>query len=213
LLDPNESTRRVGGQQTLLLRVFDSNGQPVAGLPITWTIDGQGSFVSRDTETGANGSATAVVTSNDPGTARVTALVSGCNGSCSDVSRVNFGPAACDVFGTDGSDVLRGTSGGDTICGFGGNDRLIGRGGVDILLGAGGSDTLRGGSGRDSLKGGRGNDNLFGGSGSDFLYGGSGNDDLNGNGGRDGCRGGSGNDSEVNCEGSIVSARQRKQRI
>lgn len=207
-LTPDETVTRVGGQSTFQFRAFDANGQPVAGVPVTWNLSGQGKFVSRDAETNATGVATAVLTTNNPGNSRLTASTPGCSGTCSDTSVQHWGPAACDVFGTDRSDVLRGTSRGDTICGFGGSDRLVGRGGDDILLAGRGDDTLRGGSGSDSLKGGPGDDTISGGDGSDLLYGGPGNDVMNGNGGVDGCRPGPGRDEERNCEGSIVSRRR-----
>ena len=208
VLSPDENVTRVGGRSTFSLLVLDANGQPVAGLPVGWSLAGFGDFVSRDVETDASGVARVVLTSNKPGTAGLNATVNGCSGTCSDSSTQFWGPAYCDVFGSDGSDVLHGTRRGDTICGFGGRDRLVGRGGDDILLGGGGNDTLRGGDGSDSLKGGPGDDRLFGGDGSDLLYGGPGDDFLNGNGGVDGCRPGPGRDRQRKCEGSIVSGRR-----
>ena len=208
VLSPNEVTTRVGGESTFTFQVRDANNVPVAGVPVTWALVGFGSIVSRDLETNANGTATAVLTSNDPGTSGLHAEVPGCGSTCSDDSTQNWGPFKCSIFGSDRSDTIRGTRGPDTICAFGGNDRIIGRSGNDIVYAGGGNDTIGGGDGQDALKGGGGNDDISGGPGGDLLYGGSGNDVLNGNDGTDGCRPGSGRDIERNCEGSIVG-RQR----
>lgn len=86
------------------------------------------------------------------------------------------GAVGCDVFGTDGHDVLQGTSNADVLCGFGGNDEIVGRGGDDILLGGAGADVLRGGGGDDVLRGQKGSDLLLGGPGSDTCVGGAGRD-------------------------------------
>jgi len=67
----------------------------------------------------------------------------------------------CDVYGTDGDDVLAGTRGDDLICGLRGNDRI--RAGP-------GNDTVLGGDGNDSLVGGPGADRLFGAAGNDRVY-------------------------------------------
>ena len=208
VLSPNEVTTRVGGQSTFTFQLRDANNVPVAGVPVTWTLSGLGSFVSRDAETNANGTATAVLTSGAPGNATLVASAPGCGSTCTEQSTQHWGPIGCTIFGTNGGDVLRGTDGPDTICGFGGNDRLIGREGNDIILGGGGNDTIRGKDGADSLKGGGGDDRISGGERGDLLYGGTGDDFLNGNDGTDGCRPGPGRDVERNCEGSIVG-RQR----
>jgi dipeptidyl aminopeptidase/acylaminoacyl peptidase len=67
----------------------------------------------------------------------------------------------CDIYGTDGHDVLTGTPGDDLICALRGNDR--------IRAGAG-NDTILGGDGNDSIVGGPGADRLFGAAGGDRLY-------------------------------------------
>jgi dipeptidyl aminopeptidase/acylaminoacyl peptidase len=67
----------------------------------------------------------------------------------------------CDVYGTEGDDVLTGTPGDDLICALRGDDRI--RGGD-------GNDTVLGGDGKDSLVGGPGADRLFGAAGSDRVY-------------------------------------------
>ena len=208
-LTPDERITRVGGESTFSFLVFDASGNPVAGAPVSWSLAGEGRFVSRASETDATGAAIAVLTSNDPGNTIVAAAVTCGATTCTDSSVQHWGPRYCTIFGTNGSEVLEGTSRSDAICGFGGNDRLVGRGRTDHLFGGKGSDTLRGGSGSDSLKGGPGNDSLFGGKATDFLYGGPGDDGMNGGPGTDGCRGGPGRDTERSCEGNIVTGRRR----
>ncbi len=110
----------------------------------------------------------------------------------------------CDIFGTEGDDVLIGTDGDDVICGLGGADLLIGGNGDDELLGGPGNDRLQGGPGSDvlvgegvtdALYGGVGDDELRGGDGSDVLVGGPGDDVVRGGNGDDALAGGTGNDT------------------
>jgi Tol biopolymer transport system component len=83
----------------------------------------------------------------------------------------------CDIYGTNGDDLLTGTPGDDLICGLRGNDRIHG---------GGGNDTILGGDGNDSIAGGAGTDRLFGASGNDRLYALDGKADVvNGGPGRD----------------------------
>jgi dipeptidyl aminopeptidase/acylaminoacyl peptidase len=67
----------------------------------------------------------------------------------------------CDVYGTDGDDVLTGTPGDDLICGLRGNDRIRAGGGNDTVLAGDGSDSIVGGSGADRLFGAAGNDRVY----------------------------------------------------
>lgn len=108
------------------------------------------------------------------------------------------------LYGNNGNDTLLGGAGNDTLHGNAGNDLLRGGGGDDMLYGGAGSDTLfggvgddvlDGGLGRDELHGGAGNDTLLGGRGHDTLFGGAGHDELRGGGGNDELRGGLGNDT------------------
>ena len=64
----------------------------------------------------------------------------------------------CNVFGTDGDDLLIGTSLDEILCGFGGNDQIEGGDGNDVLYGGDGDDVLIGGEGDDCMLGGAGND-------------------------------------------------------
>jgi dipeptidyl aminopeptidase/acylaminoacyl peptidase len=87
----------------------------------------------------------------------------------------------CDVYGTDGDDMLTGTPGDDLICGLRGNDRIRAGAGSDTALGGDGADSIVGGPGADRLFGAAGNDRLYardtepdlanGGPGSDRLWG------------------------------------------
>ena len=209
VLTPNEMTTRVGGQETYRFQVRDASGVPIAGVPVTWTMSGVGSFVSQENETNANGTVVAVVTSSQPGNSTIVASAPGCSSTCSDSSLQHWGPFRCDIFGTSGPDVLRGTRGSETICAFGGRDNVVGRGGQDTVLAGKGDDSVEGNGDTDVLKGGAGDDDLSGGAEQDFLYGGTGNDVLDGGGGTDGCRSGPGRDREISCEGRIVSGRQQ----
>ncbi|ONG44612.1 hypothetical protein BKE38_27935 [Pseudoroseomonas deserti] len=80
-------------------------------------------------------------------------------------------PAALNLVGTAGADVLTGRGNADTISGLAGPDILAGGGGDDLLLGGAGNDTLLGGEGHDRLVGGPGTDTMTGGSGNDrFIF-------------------------------------------
>ena len=129
-------------------------------------------------------------------------------------------PAADQLVGDFGDDILTGRGGRDTLTGLQGKDALKGGGGNDVLQGNGGIDTLEGGNGRDTLTGGaardllkggngedhllggKGGDTLVGGSGADQLAGGSGGDTLNGSAGRDLLKGQGGDDKLVGAAGS-----------
>jgi Ca2+-binding RTX toxin-like protein len=225
-LTPAEDTNAPGTQHVLTATVRNTSNQTIAGVAVAWTLSGQGSFVSQQNTTDANGVATATISSSAKGNTTVTATASPCSGTCTDTAVKHWGPDDCTVFGTAGDDTLRGTGGRDVVCGFGGNDILEGLGGNDTLRGAGGTDTLRGnsgddlllggggndallgGDGNDTLRGGRGDDRLRGGAGADRLFGGDGNDLLRGGGGddllaggpgRDDCRGGPGRDRRRRC--------------
>lgn len=87
-------------------------------------------------------------------------------------------PAAVDLRGSPGDDLLFGDGGADLLRGAEGNDRLDGGEGADTLSGDAGADTLSGGAGDDFLLGGAGDDLLIGGPGSDTLFGGDGRDSL-----------------------------------
>jgi Ca2+-binding RTX toxin-like protein len=112
-------------------------------------------------------------------------------------------PAAPNVLGSDGADLVMGTlfadrilggAGADEIHGLEGNDELRGDGGNDRLFGDAGDDLLGGGTGNDRLHGGVGDDVLLGGDGADRLWGQDGDDTLNGGAGDDILIGGAGRD-------------------
>jgi Tol biopolymer transport system component len=85
----------------------------------------------------------------------------------------------CDVYGTDGDDVLTGTPGDDLICALRGNDRIRAGGGDDTVLGGDGSDSIVGGPGADRLFGAAGDDRLYARDGeADVVNGGPGRDRL-----------------------------------
>lgn len=220
-VSPDESRSRPGNQQTLDVLVTDSTGAPIAGIPLFVTLAGQGNILDPDVATDATGHATLTLDSDEPGSSTVTVSTAQCapGGDCADASVHFWGPAHCDVFGTDGPDVLHSSDEGDVLCGFGGRDELVGDDGDDTLLGGrgddvmrggNGADVLRGGDGRDVIHGGDGRDVVAGGRGSDFMdgddgddsmSGGSGRDRINGGAGFDVCAGGPGRDRLVNCEG------------
>jgi Ca2+-binding RTX toxin-like protein len=92
-----------------------------------------------------------------------------------------------DLWGGDGSDVLRGNAAGNMLTGGRGDDELTGRAGhddlradegADHLDGGLGGDVLDAGLGRDRLDGGPGDDVLHGGPAVDVYFGGPGKDDL-----------------------------------
>jgi len=59
----------------LSVRAVDGSGNPVAGLAVTWAVEGGGSFSSASALTGADGSATARWALGDAGAQRATATV------------------------------------------------------------------------------------------------------------------------------------------
>ena len=185
LLTPDVSRSRPGNDRTLDVLVMDATGAPIAGVPILLTLDGVGRIDSDASTTDATGHLLLTISSDEPGDEFVTVATATCatEGACSDTSVHHWGPANCDVFGTNGADVLRGTSAAEVICGFGGRDVIAGNGGADVLLGGQGADTVRGGSGNDTLRGGPGRDVMHGGPGFDV------------------CSGGPGRDRITNCEG------------
>ncbi|MDQ3878241.1 MAG: Ig-like domain-containing protein [Actinomycetota bacterium] len=206
VLSPAESRSLPGEDQTLVLTITDAQGQPVAGVAYSASVAGVGTIASADPFTDANGTARIVLHSGEPGDESLTVLVGTCAmpDACNAIAVHHWGPSRCDIFGTNGPDVLNGTGLSETICGFGGNDRISGRRGSDIIyagdgndyvIGGGGPDSLHGQSGRDTLRGGPGNDLLFGGEDSDVLLGGGGADVLHGGSGADTLIGGTGNDA------------------
>ncbi|MEA2477928.1 MAG: hypothetical protein QOC87_2127 [Actinomycetota bacterium] len=219
-LTPAESQSRPGHDETLTLTVTDAQGQPIAGEAYGSTLDGVGGVASADPFTDANGTARIVLHSAEPGDESISVSTPTCTqpDACTALAVHHWGPARCDIFGTNGSDVLTGTSASEVICGFDGNDRIAGRAGNDTvyggdgndyviggpghdsLYGQDGSDTLRGGTGNDALFGGSGDDSLFGGAGPDSLHGGTGSDTLIGGDGLDACRGGVDRDDIRRCE-------------
>jgi hypothetical protein len=87
----------------------------------------------------------------------------------------------CDVYGTDGDDMLTGTPGDDLICGLRGNDRIRAGTGNDTVLGGDGADSIVGGPGADRLFGAAGNDRLYArDTEPDVVNGGPGSDRLSG---------------------------------
>jgi Bacterial Ig-like domain (group 1)/RTX calcium-binding nonapeptide repeat (4 copies) len=219
-MTPDESESRPGVNQTYTITVTDASGAPIAGVRLALVLGGQGTIFGETPATNAQGQTQITITSEEPGNTTLGVSTTACaaGGDCIDESVHHWGPAVCDVFGTNGNDVLQGTSAGEVICGFGGRDQLVGGDGDDTLLGGNGVDALKGGTGNDRARGGGGRDVVNGGSGVDFvaggagadrldgdggddhLTGGSGRDDINGGPGFDVCRGGAGRDRERNCE-------------
>jgi Ca2+-binding RTX toxin-like protein len=75
-----------------------------------------------------------------------------------------------DLWGNDGTNVLKGMDGQDSLKGFGGADTLYGGDDNDALYGMDGVDTLRGEDGNDTLNGGSGADTMLGGVGHDAYF-------------------------------------------
>jgi Ca2+-binding RTX toxin-like protein len=94
-------------------------------------------------------------------------------------------PAAENIFGQAGDDLILGTNFDDLIFGGAGNDTISGRGGADRIGDMTGNGDLRGNDGDDRLFAGIGNSRLDGGTGNDVLVGGTGNDSLLGGAGSD----------------------------
>lgn len=187
-LTPDNATAGPGDEIAYTATIIE-NGLPVPGVEISWSSTGTGSFTWSDTTTNQQGQATAYVSSPERGSMTVTATCAG-QYTCSDSSTQKWGPAICDVMGTEGADVITGTDAPETICGFGGDDAIDGGGGDDILIGSDGNDRLVGGQGNDEILGGAHNDILKGGSGDDRLAGGAGLDRLFGMAGNDRLLGG-----------------------
>jgi hypothetical protein len=202
-LDPAEAWNDPGTPHTYLATVRDQAGNPVAGVALTWTTEGAGTFSSAQTTTNGSGQAEAVATSSDRGDQTITVSTAACatGGTCTDSAVKHWGPDFCTIYGTEGPDSLIGTAGDDVICGFDGNDEISGGGGNDLILGHAGNDFIVGGGGRDTLQGGSGRDSLKGSDAADFLRGGRGSDLLRGGGGRDFLSGGAGDDSLAGADG------------
>lgn len=167
--------------------VEDSNGDPVAGVTVEFTVTGVNPTLD-DAVTNASGIATFTYTGANVGADTITAFADSDGDGNNDVAEPEdtatktwtVAPPpdpTCpgyandprnQVVGTSGPDVLTGTAAADIICGLGGNDTLNGLGGNDLLLGGGGADTLIGRSGADTLRGGGGADVLRGGGGADL---------------------------------------------
>jgi hypothetical protein len=195
---------------TVTATVEDSNGDPVEGVTVEFTVTGVNPMMG-DAVTNASGVATFTYTGATVGDDTITAFADSDGDGNNDAAEPedtatktwtgteptcpgHSGDPRNQIVGTPGDDVLTGTPGADIICGLGGSDTLSGLGGNDLLLGGGGPDLLRGGLGNDRLVGGTGNDRLSGGSGNDRLVGGSGRDRLSGGAGRDRLFGGIGRD-------------------
>jgi len=84
----------------------------------------------------------------------------------------------CRIEGGPGADVIYGTQYGERIDGNGGNDRIFGNAGNDAIYGGAGNDAIGGGAGNDIVDGGPGNDILSGGVGNDVIYAGPGRDKI-----------------------------------
>jgi len=84
----------------------------------------------------------------------------------------------CRIEGGPGADVIYGTQYGERIDGNRGNDRIFGNAGDDVIYGGAGNDAIGGGSGNDVIYGGPGNDILSGGTGNDVIYAGPGRDKI-----------------------------------
>lgn len=194
-LSPEEAWNEPGTPHTFIATVRDQAGNPVAGVPVTWSSTGAGGFSSSDASTNASGQAQAVATSTDRGNQTITVSTAcATGGDCTASAVKHWGPDFCDVYGTEGPDRLVGTTGDDVICGFDGDDVISGRGGNDLILGHGGNDVITGGSGRDTIQAGSGHDFVKGGDGPDFVRGGRGDDVLRGSAGADFLSGGGGDD-------------------
>jgi Ca2+-binding RTX toxin-like protein len=216
--EPETATNDVGEQHVVTCTVEDASGNPVGGEGVTFTEEGPGTFSgSSQSNTNAQGRATATVVSEEVGTQTITGTLTGSSaegadecdkpagdpqgapaGQCSDSveknweggARVTSGP--CEGFS-------RGTrtdrpNGGEVIVGTGGRDVLRGTDDRDIICGLGGKDTLIGRGAKDVLAGGGKDDILRGKSGADRLLGNDGDDTLVGGGGNDALKGAAGDD-------------------
>jgi Bacterial Ig-like domain (group 1)/RTX calcium-binding nonapeptide repeat (4 copies) len=196
---PEEATNAPGTTHRITAVVTDREGKPVAGVTVTFTETGVGTFMGGGSTVTATtddrGQATAQVTTQttETGTQTVTASlpttggVDECEraagdpqgapaGNCTD--QVTKTWAACpgfegdtrnQVVGTSGSDELVGTDGKDVICGLGGDDVIRAKDGHDLVKGGAGDDLMRGGPGNDELRGGKGPDTARGGRGTDVC--------------------------------------------
>jgi Tol biopolymer transport system component len=151
------------GQYALYVAAADGTAGPALldalnpGSPARWSPDG---------------SELAVSSAHDCG--RFGIYVVHASGPAQPVRRSN----QCRIEGGPGADVLYGTQYGERIDGNGGNDRLFGNAGDDVIDGGAGNDAIGGGPGNDVIDGGPGNDILSGGSGNDVIRAGPGRDKV-----------------------------------
>ena len=196
LVHPAASRGRVGSDATLTVVAVDAAGEPVPGAAIEWSSAGVGAIGRAQMTTDDLGRATAVISSESPGTQTVTVSASSCASGteCSGSMVRNYGPRICEVFGTSGDDLIEASTGRDVICAFSGNDVVLASGGRDLVLGGRGNDRIYGEAGADRLLGNGGSDEIRGGIGDDVLIGGGGLDLMFGGRGRDSCQATDGDD-------------------
>jgi Bacterial Ig-like domain (group 1)/RTX calcium-binding nonapeptide repeat (4 copies) len=194
---PETATNAPGTTHRITAVVTDREGKPAAGVTVTFTETGVGTFVGGGSTVTATtddrGQATAQVTTQttETGTQTITASLSTTGGvdeceraagdpagasagNCSD--QVTKTWAVCPGFEGDARNQVVGTSGDDELVGTAGRDVICGRGGDDVIRAKDGRDLVKGGAGDDLMKGAAGNDELRGGKGPDTARGGRGTD-------------------------------------
>ncbi|MFC3615729.1 calcium-binding protein [Lutimaribacter marinistellae] len=166
-----------GPENTVVLRVFDAEGQPMSDseAPLDAYNWGENSQIFPD------GSG----------------YIIGPSGVFQLETNLPDPPRA--LMGTDDADLLEGGNGADTLNGLAGDDTLRGGDGTDTLIGGEGDDVIEGGATEADLR-----DVVYGGDGDDSIDGGYGNDELRGDAGNDTVSGGFGTDTVIGADGDDV---------
>jgi Ca2+-binding RTX toxin-like protein len=217
VLTPETATNASGTIHSVVAKVTDVSGAPVAGTQVTFTETGTGVFVANQDDastaaglqiaTDASGEAEVFTTTiaGQEGDQTVTGDIANsfsptgvatANPECARVAGDPVGAAAGDCADTAAKTWGPTTPGvACTITGTDGDDVLEGTEGADVICGLAGNDSITGLGGNDTLRGGAGNDTVKGGAGDDLVRGGAGNDALRGGPGNDTVKGGGGNDN------------------
>ncbi|MBI4729150.1 MAG: hypothetical protein HY775_06555 [Acidobacteria bacterium] len=233
-LTPNTDSNGTGTQHIVTATVTDALGNGVAGIGVTFSLSGVGTFSDgtccvKVMPTGADGTAAVTTASTTVGTQTIVGTIDpsggpdGCDepanvpepgdpaGVCTETVTKTWttpAPPAPECPGYEGdprADII-GTDLADTLTGTAADEIICGLSGDDTLNGGGGNDLILGGGGADVLYGGDGNDSLNGGTGADTLYGGAGDDVLAGVDGADTLYGGPGDDTLWGGTGNDVLA-------
>lgn len=221
---PDTSTKQVDTNHTITCVVTAANGDPVAGETVTFTTSGVGTISKTSDVTDAQGRATTVATSSEPGTQTVTGTISdtaSCQqGTCSDSVTVkwqaepppttecndgvdNDGDGKIDYPDDPGctspEDDSEDSEGGPVVTtgpcqGYNEGTTTDLPNGGQVIVGTDGDDILVGTDGDDIICGLGGDDIIDARGGDDTVVGNAGNDQIDGGSGKDSINGNQGDD-------------------